>query len=43
MKTRKIRLGSEYSEYMRTRFREKIVKSKKLYTKSDRKQNKVRF
>jgi hypothetical protein len=43
MKTfREPRKGADYSEMMRKVCREKTVKSKKLYSKSDRKLNKIK-
>lgn len=43
MKPKLPRKGSEWSEMMKTQFREKTVKSKKGYTKKDRRSNKVKF
>ena len=37
------RKGADYAEMMRKVCREKIVPSKKVYTRKNRKNNKVRF
>ena len=44
MKAKKLpRKSAEWSEMMKTQCRERIVKSKKGYTKKDRRSNKVKF
>ena len=39
----KPRMGVEYAEKMRTQYKEKTVKSKKTYSKKDRRSNKIRL
>ncbi len=40
---KKIRMGADYAEMMRKVCREKTVKSKKVYSKKDRKTNKIKY
>ncbi|MGK0290622.1 MAG: hypothetical protein ACI86H_002081 [bacterium] len=39
----KVRLGLEYAELMKNRYREKVKPSKKKYSKKDRKNNKMKI